>query len=280
MATEKQDGAASPLLLTMLAQVLQETEQFYQRHGQLIKESHGIKHVKAVYRHACQAILCHQPPISELVAMEIKTAALLHDVDDDKYFPKKEGDDQYPNARSIMETSNVPLESQKEVFSMISLVSCSKNGNSVPDSIRKGNKYHLLIPRWSDRLEAVGAVGVIRCYQYNKEKCRPLCTKESPRATSVEEVFALATPERFEAYQSRNGTSATTTFPDDMMSHYYDKLLHVSCPPPEVVKNSYLIEKAKESSKELVEVCLRYGRTGVVDEVYIQDLMTQQQNAR
>lgn len=189
--------------------------------------------------------------------MEVKVAALLHDVDDDKYFPnQKEGE--HANACATMEAVRVPQESQKAILTMIALVSCSRNGNSVPEFIQKGNKY---------RLEAVGAVGVIRCYQYSKEKDRPLCSKNSPRATTVEQVFALATPERFRAYQS-----AGTSVHDDMISHYYDKLLHVARPPPEVVKNSYLIERAKESSQELVEVCLRYGRTGAVDEKYIQEL--------
>ena len=54
-----------------------------------------------------------------------------------------------------------------------------------------------------------------------------------------------------------------------MISHYYDKLLHVARPPPEIVRNSYLERMAEDGSKELVEVCVRFGRTGVVDEEYI-----------
>ena len=57
-----------------------------------------------------------------------------------------------------------------------------------------------------------------------------------------------------------------------MISHYYDKLLHVARPPPEIVRNKYLEDMAKDSSKELVEVCLRFGETGVVDEDYILSL--------
>ena len=58
-----------------------------------------------------------------------------------------------------------------------------------------------------------------------------------------------------------------------MISHYYDKLLHIARPPPSIVCNPYLEKMAEQSSSELVEVCLRFGKTGVVDEDYIRGLM-------
>ena len=54
-----------------------------------------------------------------------------------------------------------------------------------------------------------------------------------------------------------------------MLGHYYDKLFHVACPPKQIVRNEYLEAKLQDSAKELVEVCLRYGKTGIVDEDYI-----------
>ena len=149
---------------------------------------------------------------------------------------------------------------------MIGLVGCSENGNAVPERIRVSGHYHFLIPRWSDRLEAVGAVGVVRCYQYNQEKGRPLSGPHSPRPATAAELWGLATPERFAAYQTRGGTS------DDMISHYYDKLLHVARPPADIVRNRYLEARAVASATELVEVCLRFGRSGAVDEAYIREL--------
>jgi uncharacterized protein len=58
-----------------------------------------------------------------------------------------------------------------------------------------------------------------------------------------------------------------------MISHYYDKLLHIARPPRNIVRNPYLEEMAQKSSTALVEVCLRFGQTGVVDEEYILGLM-------
>jgi uncharacterized protein len=261
---EKEEGPANSIAVSH--QTTQELERFYKERPE-IKESHGVVHAMAVYRHACKAVEVHQPPLSSRQAMEIKIAAMLHDVDDSKYFSLNPMDP-YPNAANIMTAARVPESSRPIILEMISLVSASVNGNQVPEFINNGDDlYHLLIPRWSDRLEAVGAIGVVRCYQYNQEKGRPLWSETSPRPKTVQEMWAMALPERFEMYMS------TEPRADDMISHYYDRLLHVAQPPPDIVRNQYLETEAEDSCEELIEVCLRFGRTGAVDEEYIQSLV-------
>lgn len=235
---------------------------FYRDHGE-IKVSHGLDHIMRVYQHAVKAIACHTPPLSSKVCMEIKLASLLHDADDTKYFPNNVN---FENARSILKAAEIPEDSCENILDMIRLVSCSKNGNHVPDHIRENADYQLLIPRWADRLEAVGAVGLVRCFQFNQEHHRLLSSPKSPRAQTEADVWKFATPERFDAYTASGGSS------DDMISHYYDKLLHLACPPKEIVRNAYLEDQARESSKELVEMCIRFGKTGEVDEDYVREL--------
>jgi uncharacterized protein len=247
--------------------VLQRVHSFYRQHTE-IKASHGIDHILRVYQHALKAIQCQTPPLSSTAEQEIQMAALLHDADDTKYFPANVA---YENAREILSAAAVPAPSCDRVIHMISLVSCSKNGNDVPDSIRKSGEFSLLIPRWADRLEAVGAVGLVRCFQYNQEHGSPMSSPTSPRAQTEAEVWKYATPERFHAYTS--GTTGGGSA--DMISHYYDKLLHVACPPADIVRNEYLQEQARESSKELVEMCLRFGRTGQVDVDYVHEVANQ-----
>jgi uncharacterized protein len=243
--------------------VIDAVRDFYANHPE-IGPSHGLEHVMRVYRHAVKAVECHRPPLPSAAVMEIKVAALLHDVDDAKYFPQSSG--VYENALLLMRQAEVPEESQGSIVEMISLVSCSKNGNRVPASIEESGEYHRLIPRWADRLEAVGAAGAVRCYQYSKERGRPLSSPRSPRAQTIEQVWEAADPDRFDSYQSRGGLS------DDMISHFYDKLLHVARPPPAAVRNEYLERKASESAEELLEICTRFGKTGLVDEDYIRRL--------
>ena len=199
---------------------------FYDNNPQ-IQASHGLKsHVLVVHYHAVQAVRACHPPLSAETAMEIEVAALLHDVDDEKYFPKKNTSSsstaRYPNAESILRQAGLSPTSTthgKSILFMIQLVSCSQNGNRVPPSIIESGDYHYLIPRWADRIEAVGTKGVLRCYQYNREHGHALWSRHSPRPQSETEMWQYATPERFQAYQDRSGTS------EDMISHYYDKLL-------------------------------------------------------
>eukprot|EP00967_Tisochrysis_lutea_P124630 scaffold208515_cov30-Tisochrysis_lutea.AAC.2 len=103
---------------------------------------------------------------------------------------------------------------------MIQLVSCSRNGNSAPPEAIAAPE--LLWPRWADRLEATGEVGVVRCYQYNRSINAPLSVDSTPRPSTEADVWALATEERFQEYQARGGSSVS------MMDHYYDKLLQVN----------------------------------------------------
>ena len=235
-------------------------EEFYQANCS-IPPSHGWSHVQAVFLHSCHAIACLDPPLTALQAVEIQTAALLHDVDDHKYFPCHKDHD---NARRLLKCTNLSSYSINSILYMISLVSCSENGNSIPPDLN--GRFYLLIPRWADRLEAVGTMGAVRCYLYNQENQCPLASSHSPRPQSLQELWELVTPERFNHYQQTGGTS------QDMISHHYDKLLHIACPPKDIVRNPYLERMAEESSQPLVEICLRFGKTGQVDEDYIRQL--------
>lgn len=223
---------------------------------------------------------------------EIRLAALMHDVDDHKYFksnlftssPSSRGtrkndgssyDDDadieqslrgsFPNAIELLEATHVPSSSiDRILYNRFS--GLLKKWKLISIRFKKNESWHLLIPRWSDCLEAVDKVGVVRCYRYNLEKGMPLYNEEcSPKPQSKEDVWSHATVERFDHYISSGGKGTS----NDMISHYYDKLLHIAKPPKEIVQNDYLETAAEESSKELVEICLRYGLTGKVDVEYI-----------
>jgi hypothetical protein len=60
----------------------------------------------------------------------------------------------------------------EDAVKMIDLVASSKNGNSIPEEALV--RPELLWVRYCDRLEALGTIGVVRCYQYNCEKNKNL----------------------------------------------------------------------------------------------------------
>lgn len=77
---------------------------------------------------------------------------------------------------------------------MISYVSFSDNGNTVPEVAVKHPEF--LWPRFADRLEAIGAIGAVRCWQYNEEVKRPQAISTTPRPVTVSEVWSHVTPAR------------------------------------------------------------------------------------
>ena len=68
---------------------------------------------------------------------------------------------------------------EKEAMEVISYVSASANGNEIPKRAIKHPE--LLWVRFSDRLEAIGTIGAVRCWQYNTEKGEALSVKTTPR---------------------------------------------------------------------------------------------------
>ena len=215
---------------------------------------HGTRHCLRVAEHARLAV-DHENCITNDTRAAVIMAALLHEVDDDKYFATEN----YQNARDILEEImhlGQILESTwgQLVIEMISLVSCSKNGNSVVEPRWK------LIPRDCDRLEAIGAEGIRRCWQYSQSIGRPLFLPETARAANVSDLSAIVTKERFSNYatsRARANTYGSAT----MIDHYYDKLLHYT-PDTMLSNNSYVKEEAERRAAIMVDFVLYFGKTG------------------
>lgn len=170
-----------------------------------IDDSHGVGHALAVLRHAEAAIAAAVPPLAMPTRLSVRLAALLHDADDKKYSPATAKT--YDNARAMMEDAGADAGVAANALRMISLVSCSANGNSMPrDAL---DRPELLWPRWADRLEATGEIGVVRCFQYNQHCGAPLSAEATPRPRTEAEIWELATEERFAAYQASGGGSAS-----------------------------------------------------------------------
>ena len=182
---------------------------------------------------------------------EVIVAALLHDVDDRKYCP--DTCTTYAHAARIMEAAGAPAVVTAEALYMISLVSCSANGNTVPATV--ADRPELLYPRWADRLEAVGDRGVMRCVQYSYKARTPIALESTPRPDSDAGILAAATAERFAAYQA-GAPSAS------IVDHFYDKLIHVALTPPWLVRNAYLEKEAAGRAEPILAACRAYSAGG------------------
>ncbi len=229
----------------------------------IIDPSHGLEHALVVLCHtekALQSYLEKLPEdfhISEQELLNVRLAALLHDIDDSKYFP----DNHYQNARLILSKAGLDPENIESVIKMISWVSSSANGDTIPPEVSSTNKIFMLFPRYADRLEAIGIIGLQRTLEYNKHKGRPLCIPKEPNpGVTIDYIYEnIATPERYQAY---SGNSAT------MIDHLYDKLLRLGIYP---IKNDYFDEECASRQGPLKAIAVLYETQGNITEEQIND---------
>jgi len=203
---------------------------------------HGMDHFIAVTNHAVEA-LDHET-LSPRIKLQVELAALLHDADDKKIFPSSIN---YQNARNIL--SHIDIEDKSNfiegIITMIDLVSCSKNGDSEP------SEPYMAIPRDCDRLEAIGQIGIDRCKEFIVHKEQPFHIDTTARVYTEEELWQIATPERFNAYKT--GVSSVS-----MIDHYYDKLLHIGKPGCLRSQNRYILDEAARRNHIMVQYVLDY----------------------
>ncbi|MEW5676638.1 HD domain-containing protein [Flavobacterium enshiense] len=124
---------------------------------------HDWFHIERVYKNA---LLIAQREDCDLTV--IKLGTLLHDIADSKFH---NGDEQIgpTTARAFLESQNVPEETILHVIAIIENISF-KGGNFE----KKFSSKELDIVQDADRLDALGAIGIARTFNYGGFKNRPL----------------------------------------------------------------------------------------------------------
>lgn len=220
-------------------------------------DDHGMNHIKRVAENTglglCQSEWSNK--LSESDANSMILAAYLHEVDDRKLTKTSD----YENAREILSILNEKYPDKFDpalVIKIIDLVSCSKNGNNVPE----GTPVWMLFVRAADRMEAIGKIGAKRCVEYSKRVGDPLYTPETPLSLDHEEILSFATPERFNRYVYEGGKSVS------IIDHFYDKLLHLNrVNLPEIQASEYFLEHAKNAQKETLDELVKLINIAVFD---------------
>ena len=121
---------------------------------------HDAEHTLRVYSNALKIAKLEQGCDPDVTIL----AALLHDADDHKLFATENN----ANARSFLESRNVPEDQIETICRIINSVSFSKNKDKRPDTIEAK------VVQDADRLDAMGAVGVARTFAYGGEHGRPM----------------------------------------------------------------------------------------------------------
>lgn len=200
-------------------------------------DGHGLEHALAVHQHALKAIKSHPEHLEGKVLLSIELASLLHDVGDHKFVRDvKEGywEEYFFLKYFKLDTIDSMNEIYELVMTMINLVSCSRSGD-----LYNGNETWLYIPRYCDRLESIGEIGVQRTLIYSKYTNRPMYDDTTKMVFNLKELKEVATNDRYQKYIS----TGKPVYSNTTIDHFYDKILHINI--PQWMENKYLIETAK-----------------------------------
>ncbi|EFW15294.1 hypothetical protein D8B26_008140 [Coccidioides posadasii str. Silveira] len=154
-------------------------EAFVIRQMQDHDPSHNPAHVTRVVRLAHRLLASERSRGTKVHYNEtiITLAALLHDIGDRKYLPPNSTEDPTTIVRdTLVKSGSDPLLAQK-VQTIVSNVSYSteiKNPGLSERLIHQDGYPELAIVQDADRLDAIGAVGVGRCFTYLGAKGPPL----------------------------------------------------------------------------------------------------------
>ena len=158
---------------------------------------HDWFHIERVYKNA---LLIAEEEEEECDLSVVKLAALLHDIADSKFH---DGDESVgpKTARTFLESQNVSEDIILHVIAIIENISF-KGGNFE----KKFNSKELEIVQDADRLDALGAIGIARTFNYGGFKNRPLYNPNiQPNLNMNKEEY-------------KNSESPT-------LNHFYEKLL-------------------------------------------------------
>lgn len=157
---------------------------------------HDWFHIERVYKNAL--LIAEEEKECNLIV--VKLAALLHDIADSKFH---NGDELVgpKTARIFLESQNVSEDIISHVIAIIENISF-KGGNFE----KKFHSKELEIVQDADRLDAIGAIGIARTFNYGGFKNRPLYNPNiQPNLNMSKEEY-------------KNSEAPT-------LNHFYEKLL-------------------------------------------------------
>lgn len=173
--------------------IINDTKQMVR--DKLINEGsgHDWYHIERVWKMAVN--LAEKEQANRFI---VELAALLHDLIDDKLVDNKE--EAVQEVMYWLEGVGVTSKDSERILEIIESISF-KGGNS-----KKLHTIEAQIVQDADRLDAIGAIGIARCFAYAGSKGDPLFDPElSVRDTMTEEEY-------------RKGKSSA-------VHHFYEKLL-------------------------------------------------------
>lgn len=183
--------------------------------------SHDIAHIKRVFANAV-AIAKGEEIADEEVLKIVRLAALLHDVGDAKYSDGSE-DAMKEGVSKILLDLGVSKESTETIIAVIDRVSFRKELAAAAGGAAAAEPSALVVSATqvvqdADRLDAIGAVGIARCFSFGGAKGRTFYDDAILDRPTREALLA----KKDLSVEEYTAHSATT------VGHFYAKLLRLA----------------------------------------------------
>ena len=175
--------------------IISNTIDFVKQQLKNAEGGHDWFHIERVYKNS---MLIAKNEVCDLFVIQL--GALLHDIADSKFY---DGDERIgpATAREFLEGQNVDFDTTEHVIKIIENISF-KGGNFTSNY----TSTELDIVRDADRIDAIGAIGIARAFNYGGFKNRILYDPEILPNNSMSK----------QEYKSSHSPTIT---------HYYEKLL-------------------------------------------------------
>lgn len=213
------------------SQLLEGVKEWVKQASHKIDPSHDFAHINRVLANAMS--LFRKEFTEDTIETErlhnyivVYLSALLHEVDDRKYADIESNSLTSECARIVLNGFECPEDIQNDIFFIISRVSFSKQLEGDEEIAPRLQKL-LGIVRDADRLEALGAIGIARCFGFGAVRNQPIYDPE------IEPCLEMTA----EQYKNHQGTS---------LNHFQEKLYKL----PEMMHT--------QSGKEVAEERVRF----------------------
>ena len=177
-------------------QIVQNTIHFVKETLERAEGGHDWFHIERVYKNAL--LIAKNEKVNHFI---VELGALLHDIADAKFY---NGDESVgpKKARAFLKSQHVDENIIVHVENIILFISYK----SSLDSGEKFTSIELDVIQDADRLDAIGAIGIARCFNYGGFKNRPLYDPE------------INTNLEMNKEEYKKSTAPT-------INHFYEKLL-------------------------------------------------------
>ena len=194
-------------------EVIQNTIHFVKKTLEASEGGHDWFHVNRVYKNA---LLIAKSENVDLFVVQL--GALLHDIADSKFY---DGDESIgpKKARAFLKTQLV----EEEIITHIENIILFSSYKSSFDQSTHISSPELDVIQDADRLDAIGAIGIARCFNYGGFKNRAIYNPEIKPNLNMSKA------------EYKNSSAPT-------INHFYEKLL--------LLKDTMNTEAAKKIAKE------------------------------